>query len=86
MVEIPAEKIRQDAALAILAYNWGRPVERQSARTVTLRIFASSLIVLTIQRLTNCSNGNNRKHEIAREVTGGRHISCGATRTDVVQL
>jgi hypothetical protein len=31
MVEIPDEKIRQDAALAILAYNWGTPVSRSIA-------------------------------------------------------
>jgi hypothetical protein len=29
LIDIPDEKIRQDAALAILAYRWGRPVERQ---------------------------------------------------------
>ena len=29
LIEIPDEKIRQDAALVILAYKWGRPVERQ---------------------------------------------------------
>jgi hypothetical protein len=29
LIDIPDEKIRQDAALAILAYKWGRPVERQ---------------------------------------------------------
>jgi hypothetical protein len=29
MIEIPDEKIRQDAALAILAYEWGRPTERK---------------------------------------------------------
>ena len=28
LIDIPDEKIRQDAALAILAYKWGRPVER----------------------------------------------------------
>jgi hypothetical protein len=28
MVKIPDEKIRQDAALAILAYEWGTPVQR----------------------------------------------------------
>jgi hypothetical protein len=28
LVDIPDEKIRQYAALAILAYKWGRPVER----------------------------------------------------------
>jgi hypothetical protein len=28
MVDIPDEKIRQDAALAILAYEWGTPVQR----------------------------------------------------------
>jgi hypothetical protein len=25
LIDIPDEKIRQDAALAILAYKWGRP-------------------------------------------------------------
>ena len=33
LIEIPDEKIRQDAALAILAYKWGRPVERQISAT-----------------------------------------------------
>jgi hypothetical protein len=28
LIDIPDEKIRQDAALAILAYKWGKPVER----------------------------------------------------------
>ena len=28
-IEIPDEKIRQDAALAILAYEWGRPTEKK---------------------------------------------------------
>jgi hypothetical protein len=28
MIQIPDEKIRQDAALAILAYEWGTPVQR----------------------------------------------------------
>ncbi len=28
MMDIPDEKIRQDAAIMILAYRWGKPVER----------------------------------------------------------
>ena len=28
MINIPDEKIRQDAAIMILAYKWGKPVER----------------------------------------------------------
>jgi hypothetical protein len=26
LIDIPDEKIRQDAALAVLAYKWGRPL------------------------------------------------------------
>jgi hypothetical protein len=37
MIEIPDEKIRQDAALAILAYEWGRPVERKMVAQGGLR-------------------------------------------------
>jgi hypothetical protein len=33
MIEIPDEKIRQDAALVILAYKWGKPVERTISAT-----------------------------------------------------
>jgi len=28
MIDLPDERIRQDAALTILAYKWGKPVER----------------------------------------------------------
>ena len=31
MMDIPDEKIRQDAAIMILAYKWGKPVERSIA-------------------------------------------------------
>jgi hypothetical protein len=33
LIDIPDEKIRQDAALAILAYKWGKPVERSISAT-----------------------------------------------------
>ena len=43
MVEIHDEKIRQDAALAILAYKWGRPVERQINAHANVTDFPSML-------------------------------------------
>lgn len=43
MVEIPDEKIRQDAAIMILAYKWGKPVERSVTATGSPDDFAEML-------------------------------------------
>lgn len=49
LIDIPDEKIRQDAALAILAYKWGRPVERQVNVNAPAADFPNLL-----ERLRNC--------------------------------
>ena len=41
MVEIPDEKIRQDAAIMILAYKWGKPVERSITATTDFEDLAT---------------------------------------------
>ena len=42
MIDIPDEKIRQDAAIMILAYKWGKPVERSIAATADVTNFPIS--------------------------------------------
>jgi hypothetical protein len=59
LIDIPDEKIRQDAALAILAYKWGKPVER----SVTANLPADSFPDL-VERLRNSP--------VAREKLGSR--------------
>jgi hypothetical protein len=43
MFDIPDEKIRQDAALVILAYKWGKPVERSITAVGDVDNFAAML-------------------------------------------
>jgi hypothetical protein len=43
MIDIPDEKIRQDAALVILAYKWGKPVERSITAVGDVDDFAAML-------------------------------------------
>jgi hypothetical protein len=43
LIDIPDEKIRQDAALAILAYEWGTPVQRKIVANVNEETFEERL-------------------------------------------
>jgi len=46
LIDIPDEKIRQDAALAILAYKWGKPVERNVNLNTNVKDFPAMLAEL----------------------------------------
>src|SRR6516225_5474405 len=47
LIDIPDEKIRQDAALAILAYKWGKPVERNVNVNADVKDFPAMIDQLT---------------------------------------
>jgi hypothetical protein len=57
------EKIRQDAALAILAYDWGRPVERKMVaqsglrdmKELLARVDDSEVIPESLQKAADCT-------------------------------
>jgi len=52
MIEIPDEKIRQDAAIMILAYKWGKPVERNISASGALRTLQQCRTSSGARRLT----------------------------------
>jgi hypothetical protein len=72
LIEIPDEKIRQDAALAILAYKWGRPVERQINAHANATDFPALIETMkqspTFQALQNSSQKTVEGKEIPPEL------------------
>lgn len=71
LIEIPDEKIRQDAALAILAYKWGRPVERQINAHANVSDFPDLLRRLQQSEAYRALENAEQKTVLGREITPG---------------
>ena len=71
MVQIPDEKIRQDAALAILAYEWGRPTEKKLVAVADAEDFQAMLDRFQASPVAQEKFGSSLLRVEGKEITAG---------------